>query len=75
MAVSSFTSELLSSEKITPEAENDIKWSAASIYGGTLCLLHPMKYPIYSPGTFVLVLPGAVDTVQCFHLTSCVHGY
>ncbi|KAF9647047.1 cytochrome P450 [Thelephora ganbajun] len=33
-AVPSFTSELLDSKEITPEAESNIKWSAASLYSG-----------------------------------------
>ena len=75
MAVSSFTSELLSSEGITPEVENNIKWTAASIYAGTPWPCHPMKFLIYSPETCILVLPGAVDTVQFFHRASRVHGH
>jgi len=33
-AVPSFTSELLDGEEVTPEAEYNIKWSAASLYSG-----------------------------------------
>ena len=34
MAIPSFVSDLLGSMDVTPEIENNIKWSAASLYSG-----------------------------------------
>jgi len=78
MAVPSFTSELLSSKDVSPEAESNIKWAATSLYGGTSYPLHLIKHVILIESPCRLLVPplvplGGADTVRLSHIGSRVH--
>ena len=77
MAIPSFVSDLLGSMDVTPEIENNIKWSAASLYSGAsdTVRIHSSfpPFPADRNGTWCPVITQTIAAVHTFYLVMVLY--